>query len=74
MRLAERVGESVSEFVWGTREAEGVGRGRERSVGRGPSMLTQAAHASRDTLGAHATAHASRAPLSQAFLQLPDRL
>ena len=52
--------EGVSVPVWGTREVEGVWR--ERSAGRGPRTLTQIAHASRDTLGAHATAiaHAGR--------------
>ncbi len=34
MRLAARVGEGVSVFVWGAREAQGVGRGRERSACR----------------------------------------
>jgi hypothetical protein len=40
-RLARRVSEGVSEFVWGAREAESVGRGRERSACRGPRMLTR---------------------------------
>ena len=41
-------------------------RMRERSVGRGTRTLTQATHASRDTLSAHATAtaHAGRPPLN----------
>ena len=39
------MGEGVSEFVGGTREAEGVARGRERSACRSPSREppTQAA-------------------------------
>ena len=48
-------------FVWGARELESVGRGRERSGCRGPRMLTPAAaHAGRLPLvaHAHATAHA----------------
>jgi hypothetical protein len=39
-RLAGRVSERVSVFVWGAREAGSVGRGRERSAGRGPRTLT----------------------------------
>ena len=37
------MGESVSEFVWDTREAEGAGRGRERSGCRVPLALTRVA-------------------------------
>ena len=43
--LAGRVSEGGSVFVWGAREAARVGRGRERSAGRWPRTLTQAAHA-----------------------------
>jgi hypothetical protein len=49
------VGVRVSVFVWGTRDAEGVGRGRERSASREP--LTRAATA---------TAHAGRHPSGRA--------
>jgi hypothetical protein len=40
-RLAGRVGEGVrvSEFVWGAREAEGAGRGREHSTIDGLVLL-----------------------------------
>jgi len=60
-------GRTVSEFVGGSREAESVWGGEGRSACRGPRTLTQAAHASRGPLVAHATAtaHASRSGLSR---------
>jgi hypothetical protein len=67
-RLAGRERVRVSEFVGGTRQAKSVGRGSAPRVeGRGPRTLTQIAHASRDTLGAHATAtaHAGRSGLNR---------
>jgi hypothetical protein len=44
----------VSVFVWGTREAESVGRGRERSGYRVPLTHTRVAHAGRSPQVAHA--------------------
>jgi hypothetical protein len=41
----------MSEFVWGTRKAESVGRGRERSACRVPLTLMRAVHASRFPAG-----------------------
>ena len=63
---ASRVSEGVSEFVWGTRDAESVGACRVHTVqGNGwPHTLTQVAHANRKTPAehAHATAHGVRKP------------
>ena len=52
-------------FVGGTREAESVWRGRERSACRGPLTLTQAAHANRlpNTLTLPLTGHPNRLPM-----------
>ena len=58
------MGESVSEIVWDTREAEGVGRGRERAGWRVPLTLkgfgrdNPPTHASRFALARRA--HGSR--------------
>ena len=57
----------MSVFVWGTREAESVWRGRERSACRVPLTNTRVAHAGRSPLVAHATAtaHAGRSVLAR---------
>ena len=61
-------------FVWGAREEEIVERGRERSALHGTHTLTQAAHTSRDTLIAHATAGPFRWWLAAGRIQtIPTR-
>jgi hypothetical protein len=68
-RVAGRVSEGVSVFVWATRDAESVSGGREVHTVQGtaprrPLTLTRAAHANRTTPAehAHATAHGVREP------------
>jgi hypothetical protein len=58
----------VSEFVGGTREAEIVGRGRERSACPGTRTLTRTrpAHANRAARTEHATAHGHASRLATA--------
>ncbi len=69
------MGVRVSVFVWGTRDAEGVGRGRPRAGcrrSRGPPMLCRAPQVAHATGHAHAGRHPSgRAAASPIKPQVP---